>query len=281
MNTKRSEKGSEATNPSQPLTASPAIMLILSRCLTHVGMPTGSSARSSFTALSHENVDDIKEAIFAACAAGAEGRKTLRVLVTQLEPLCEVERCGTSALLDGYWRSVYVSDSPAWTRGSRELIFGIESFTPEGREIAGTAMSPGTPGLLTGPAGNLWRDVSAGRGVCVQRACGRLSTREVRATYTWLGGDAWDLHFASRTVLLLGLPIWRRPASALGIDLDHGLCPTYVDGELLIMRSPAVRAGKDQLRAGRVYLLRRLKNQLWQDNSFRGLTDVVPLGIDP
>ena len=147
--------------------------------------------------------------------------------------------------------------------------------------FSGTTISPGTPGLLTGPRGNLWQDVSAGRGACVQRARGRLATREVRATYTWLGGDAWDLHFVSRKLLLLGLAIRRQPACDLGIDLDYGMRPTYVDGELLVLRSPAVYAGEIELRSGRVYLLRRLKNQLWQDGSFRGLTDVLPLGIEP
>ena len=40
--------------------------------------------------------------------------------------------------------------------------------------------------------------------------------------------------------------------------------PTFVDGELCILRAPAVHAGPQTLRPERVYLLRRMKNRLDQ-----------------
>ena len=32
-------------------------------------------------------------------------------------------------------------------------------------------------------------------------------------------------------------------------------------------------AGESELRAERVYLLRRLRNRMWQDSTFKGLSD--------
>jgi hypothetical protein len=108
--------------------------------------------------------------------------------------------------------------------------------------------------------------------------------RAVRATYTWLGGDAWDMEYVSRAWLLCGIPIWRwRVRPAASADLDHELRPTFVDGEVCILRAPAVRAGDTELRPARVHLLRRMRNRLWQDGSFEGLSDKPVFGfeIDP
>ena len=103
----------------------------------------------------------------------------------------------------------------------------------------------------------------------------------MRGTYTWLGGEAWDIQYVSTARLLFGVPIWKRqlsgPASA---DLDHAVRPTFVDGEICVLRAPAVRAGDCELRADRIYVLRRLKNRLWQDGTFEGLSDKPVLGFE-
>ena len=81
--------------------------------------------------------------------------------------------------------------------------------------------------------------------------------------------------------MLFGLPLWRAPLLApLPSDLDHGVRPTYVDGELCILRAPACTAGQTTLRSERVYLLRRRRNRLWQDGSFKGLSDRPLVGFD-
>ena len=73
----------------------------------------------------------------------------------------------------------------------------------------------------------------------------------------------------SQARLLLGIPIWRRRlVTPVTLDLDYGIRPTFVDGELCVLRAPAITAGDDELRAGRVYLLKRMRNRLWQDDSF-------------
>ena len=63
------------------------------------------------------------------------------------------------------------------------------------------------------------------------------------------------------------------PPPAASIDLDHALRPTYVDGDWMVLRAPAVSAGRLELREGRVYVLTRRRNRLWQDDSFYGLSD--------
>ena len=70
--------------------------------------------------------------------------------------------------------------------------------------------------------------------------------------------------------------VWRSRSSTLQLssDLDHALRPTFVDGDYLILRTPAVTAGGDVvLRSKRMYMLRRLRNRLWQDNDFVGMSD--------
>ena len=68
--------------------------------------------------------------------------------------------------------------------------------------VSGT--SPGAPGLRTGPRGGEWNDVSEGRGAYVQRCRRNLFlTTELRATYTWLGGEAWELTFVSESSFCL------------------------------------------------------------------------------
>ena len=57
--------------------------------------------------------------------------------------------------------------------------------------------------------------------------------------------------------------------------------PTFVDGELCILRAPAVYAGPQPLRPERVYLLRRMKNRLDQgDGSVKGLSDRPVMGFE-
>ena len=212
----------------------------------------------------------IKEAIKLAHTAGdSEG---LAALVRTLEVLNPTERCATSPLLDGFWETLYASTPARWTRGGR-LRHVIESWSE------GT--SPGMPGLLAGPRGNQWDDVSQGRGAYVQRARLRFGSSELRATFTWLGGEAWEVKYVSQARLLLGIPVWRRRVrDGASIDLDLAVRPTFVDGELCILRAPAVTAGDHQLRPERVYLLRRMKNRLWQDGTFKGLSDQPVLGFE-
>jgi hypothetical protein len=110
-----------------------------------------------------------------------------------------------------------------------------------------------------------------------------LRRAAVRATYTWLGGDTWDIQYVSRARLFLGVPLWRRQLSQTSpsVDFDHAVRPTYVDGELCVLRAPAVCAGGCELRAERVYVLRRMKNRLWQgDGSFSGLSDKPVFGFE-
>ena len=56
--------------------------------------------------------------------------------------------------------------------------------------------------------------------------------------------------------------------------------PVYIDGELMVLRAPAVLAADVELRAERLYLLRRMRNRLWQDGSFKGLSDKPLLGFE-
>ena len=52
--------------------------------------------------------------------------------------------------------------------------------------------------------------MAQGRGAYVQRARLRFGlSRELRATYNWLGGEAWEVQHVSQARLLLGLPLWR------------------------------------------------------------------------
>lgn len=260
----------------------------------------GSSGDVDLSQVDLSDVDEVKHALLVAELAGDVA--SIERLVMALEPLCDVDRIGCTPLLDGFWQHVWASSPPRWAQ-SGAMRHAIESAAPpdfvptstatsgglmqddrcdgEGgvEGVASPADSPGLPGLRAGPRGALWDDVSQGRGAYVQRArLGPLRSRELRATYTWLGGDAWDLEFVSRAVLLFGIiPIFRRrikdPKDQA--DLDHALAPTFVDGEYLVLRSPAVVvAGVNvELRAPRVYLLRRQRNRLWQDNSFQGATD--------
>jgi len=219
-----------------------------------------------------EDVEDIKASIFIAHVAGDSA--SLFDLVEGLEALNPTERTATSVLLDGYWETIY-ANSPARWHGSGRVRHVIESWSPASN------LGPGAPGILAGPRGNRWADVAEGRGAYVQRARHRFGSSEVRAAYTWLGGEAWDLEYVSRARLLFGVPVWKREVRGDDtIDLDHALRPTFVDGELLVLRAPAVRAGDQQLRPERVYLLRRMKNRLWQDGSFMGLSDRPVLGFE-
>ena len=227
------------------------------------------------------DADSIKAAIVASqlCPSRDERSARLRILAEALEPLCEVDRVGTSPLVDGYWELLHATSPPAWWPRNGRIRHVIESAAPLGADIATPqrSTSPGAPGLRTGPRGGEWDDVCLGRGAYVQR-CRRslLMTSELRATYTWLGGEAWDLCFEERKQLLFGiLPVWRSRSSTLNssFDLDHALRPTYVDGEILILRAPRVTVGADVLRGDRLYMLRRMRNRLWQDNDFTGLSD--------
>ena len=85
----------------------------------------------------------------------------------------------------------------------------------------------------------------------------------------------------SRARLLFGIPIWRRQLGAPDrVDLDYAVRPTFVDGELCVLRSPAVCAGDAELRRERVYILKRMRNRLWQDGSFTGLSDRPVFGFE-
>jgi hypothetical protein len=69
----------------------------------------------------------------------------------------------------------------------------------------------------------------------------------------------------SKARLLFGIPIWRRQLDGRdSVDLDHAVRPTFVDGNLCVMRAPPVRAGDCELRPERVYILQRMRNRLWQ-----------------
>jgi hypothetical protein len=216
------------------------------------------------------------KALIAAAVDQHDGSSARR-LIQQLERLNPTERCATSVLLDGYWETVYTHPEAAWMRASSGITHIIESWSP-----STDRPGPGATGLLRGPTGQAWPDVRDGRGAYVQRARGRLGTREVRATYTWLGGDAWDLNYISRARLFLGVPVWRRQVAGFDVDLDHEIGPTFVDGDTAVLRSPSVRVGDSEVRAARVWVLRRLRHRLWQDDSFRGISDSGAIGIvDP
>ena len=238
---------------------------------------------------SDDDIDLLIAEIGAAARAGDGSH--VRELVDKLEPLCEVDRCATSPLLDGYWETIFASERPRWAHKGGRMRHAIESASiaplsdEEEAPLVGSSLdySPGRTGLRSGPTGVLWED-SKGRGAYVQRSRkGLFGTREVRATYTWLGGYAWELEYVSKSWLWLGIP-WRRKkltreAAERDADLDHALRPTYVDGELLVLRAPAVNAGEVQLRAERLYVLERLRNRLWQDNSYVGVSERA--GFEP
>jgi hypothetical protein len=196
-------------------------------------------------------------------------------LIAELEPLCEDPRCATSPLLDGYWDLVYATSLPRWA----PLVHVIESHVTDALKGGG-----GAPGIRSAPLGRLWEDVREGHGAYVQRSMGGLfGTREVRARYTWLGGGAWDVDYISEARLLFGVPLWRRRIRAEDTDLDHEIRPTYVDGDYLVLRSPAVTCGTNEMRPARTYLLSRRRHRLWQadefSNEFVGMSDRA--GFEP
>ena len=175
-----------------------------------VPLPSRPVAMDAFPerAYSYEDeATDLKAAIRVALVAG--DKEGLRTLVDSLERLNPTERCATSPLLDGYWETLYASTPAAWTRG-RRLRHVIESWSEGDAPGMGIDSSPGVPGLRDGPRGTAWTDVAQGRGAYVQRARLRFGlSRELRATYNWLGGEAWEVQHVSQARLLLGLPLWR------------------------------------------------------------------------
>ena len=227
-----------------------------------------------------EALENLKFAVKVAHMAGDSA--SLFSLASELEALNPSERCATSPLLDGYWETIYASAPAAWTGGGRvrHIIEWAPASSESGRKGV-TALGPGAPGILAGIRGEKWDDVAEGRGAYVQRSRRRFGSSEVRATYTWLGGEAWDIRYVSRARLLFGIPIWKRRLGAPEcFDLDYAVRPTFVDGELCVMRAPAVSAGDAELRGGRVYILKRMRNRLWQDGSFTGLSDKPVLGFE-
>lgn len=219
-----------------------------------------------------DDTTELKQLVALAFSSG--DRTGLYDLIKQLEALNPTERCAASPLLDGYWDTLFASTPASWTNGG-PVRHVIESF------CSSTNLGPGAPGILAGPRGGKWEDVADGRGAYVQRAKLRFGSRELRATYTWLGGDGWSVQYVSSARLFLGVPVWRRQlAPPLSADLDHAVRPTYVDGDLCILRAPAVVAGDAELRTERVYLLGRRKNRLWQDGTFKGLSDRPVMGFD-
>ena len=167
----------------------------------------------------------LKAAIRVAHVAGDSAG--LCALVESLELLNPTERCATSPLLDGFWDTLYASKPAAWTRGGR-LRHVIESWSEGDAPGMGMSSSPGMPGLLSGPRGTAWTDVAEGRGAYVQRARLRFGfSRELRATYNWLGGDAWEVRHVSQARLLLGIPLWRRTVrDGASVDLDPNTSPS-------------------------------------------------------
>ena len=223
-------------------------------------------------------------------ADGSTESLDFQSVIDELESDREADhRVATSPLLDGYWDVVYASEYPQWTQGARMVTHAIETAnampgSSASPSTSGLHFSPGLPGLRNGPLlGNVWADVAGGRCAYVQRAkrCYGALRAERRGTFTWLGGDDWDLEWVSGSWLLFGVPVWqwRIRAPRLPLDLDHGLRPTYVDGQYLVLRSPAVVAGERILRPPRVYLLARQRNRLWQDPTFVGLSDIM--GFEP
>ena len=289
-------EGPECPGPAlalQAMTSSQALKSA-STAVARMRSPMACATGSSDVEASDDDVDltddeSIRAAIESSLQKGnGNTQRTLdrlRLLAEALEPLCDVDRIGTSPLVDGYWDLVYASAPPRWWGRTKQVRHAIESAAPQavldgpanGTSYQ-TTVSAGAPGLRTGPRGGEWQDVASGRGAYVQR-CRRnpFITNEVRATYTWLGGESWDLSFVSKKWLLFGcIPVWRSRGDSFGMsyDLDYGLRPTYVDGDYLILRTPAVTAGDDFcLRGDRVYMLQRVRNRLWQDNEFMGLSD--------
>ena len=172
-----------------------------------------------------DETTSLKAAIRVAHVAGDSAG--LRALVESLELLNPTERCATSPLLDGFWETLYASKPAAWTRGGR-LRHVIESWSEGDAPGMGMSSSPGMPGLLSGPRGTAWTDVAEGRGAYVQRARLRFGfSRELRATYNWLGGDAWEVRHVSQARLLLGIPLWRRTVrDGVSVDLDPNTSPS-------------------------------------------------------
>ena len=62
-----------------------------------------------------------------------------------------------------------------------------------------------------------------------------------------LGGDAWSIDYERFVLSLLGMPVWRRRVRRRAADLDWGIRPTFLDGELLVLRAPAVAAGEHRV----------------------------------
>lgn len=153
-------------------------------------------------------------------------------------------RPAASPLLEGDWETLWVSEPPRWTR--RWPLRRAQRLT---HVIRGgwTGLEPGH---------------------YVQRVGGGLLRGECTAQWSELGGEAWSVGWRSCRLTLLGLRVWRHDALRADADFDYDVRPTFVDGDLCVLRSPAVVAGACELRAGRIYVLRRLRHRLWNGDGF-------------
>ena len=99
-----------------------------------------------------------------------------------------------------------------------------------------------------------WLEVQKGwtglePGHYVQRVGGGLLRGECTAQWSELGGEAWSVGWRSCRLTLLGLRVWRHDALRADADFDYDVWPTFVDGDLCVLRSPAVVAGGKNLRS--------------------------------
>ena len=186
---------------------SPTDVVIASAARTPVGAFNG--------ALSTLPASELGTAAIRAALSSGD-RTAVGRLVGQLEKCNPTERPATSPLLDGCWETLYASDTADWTRGAGRVRHLIESYCPGPNAYASV--------LQAGPRGNRWDDVRDGRGAYVQRARHRFGSSEVRATFTWLGGEAWDIEYVSRARLLLGIPFQQSEPCAEGVELPRRHC---------------------------------------------------------
>lgn len=153
-------------------------------------------------------------------------------------------RPAASPLVDGLWETVWVSEAPRWTER-----WPLRRGQPLTHEIRGG-----------------WTGLEAG--YYMQRVGGSLVRGELRAAWSELGGEDWNVEWQTHRVSVLGTRVWGGRALRKDADYDYNLRPTFVDGELCVLRSPAVVAAASELRAERIYVLRRLRHALWNGDDF-------------
>lgn len=202
--------------------------------------PTRTRAHGPCATFGNSDVEALKAEIVDVVASGAAEPEAVRSRIALLESMDIHDRPAGSPLLDGRWKTVWSDGAPRWAR-----------------------LGPLTHAIEGGWLG----DKPSRYSQCSNRLGVGLA---LHASYTSLGGDDWELDFDLFELTVLGLPLWRRRVRRREADLDHGIRPTFLDGEMCVLRAPAVQADTIELRPERIYVMSRIRNVLNNDMEVMG-----------